>query len=341
VSAPFLSIVVPIHNESASIPELFAELAASLRASGRSYEVLAIDDGSADDSFERLVAIQAADSRVRVVRFRRNFGQTAAFAAGFALARGQVVVTCDGDLQNDPRDIPALVAMVEQGADIACGWRQDRKDRFFSRRVPSVMASWIISRVTGVRLHDYGCSLKAFRADVVKPLKLYGGMHRLLPAIASARGATIVERIVNHRRRRFGRSKYGLGRIVPVVLDLLTVKFFLNHAGRPIRAFGALGLASGAIGLGVLGWLAWLAAVDGQPIGDRAAFVVGVMLVLAGVQLVAVGMVAEMLTRTYYESQDKPTYAIREIKEDLSSLDSRENSAERPLGAAQQVRHGA
>ena len=319
MTAPILSIVVPIHNESASIPELFVELASALEAWGRPYEVLAIDDGSTDDSFERLVAIQAADSRVRVVRFRRNFGQTAAFAAGFALARGQVVVTCDGDLQNDPGDIPALVAMVEQGADIACGWRQDRKDRFLSRRVPSMMASWIISRVTGVKLHDYGCSLKAFRADIVKPLKLYDGMHRLLPAIASQRGATIVERIVNHRPRRFGRSKYGLGRIVPVVLDLLTVKFFLNHAGRPIRLFGALGLTSGAIGLVVLAWLAWLAAVGGRTVGHRGALLVGVLLVLAGVHFVAVGLLAEMQARTYFESQDKPTYVIRDIREHLSS----------------------
>ena len=317
MSTPFLSIVVPIHNESASIPELFVELAASLRAWGRPYEVLAIDDGSTDDSFERLLAIQAAESRVRVVRFRRNFGQTAAFAAGFALARGQIVVTCDGDLQNDPHDIPALVAMVEQGADIACGWRQERKDRFFSRRVPSRVASWIISRVTGVKLHDYGCSLKAFRADVVKPLKLYGGMHRLLPAIASERGASIVERVVNHRRRRFGRSKYGLGRIFPVILDLITVKFFLNHAGRPIRVFGALGLASGAVGVLMLGRLAWLAAFYGDPVGNRAALLVGVLLLLAGVQFVAVGLLAEMQARTYYESQDKPTYVIREIRENL------------------------
>ena len=317
MSTPFLSIVVPIHNESASIPELFVELAASLRAWGRPYEVLAIDDGSTDDSFERLLGIQAAESRVRVVRFRRNFGQTAAFAAGFALARGQIVVTCDGDLQNDPHDIPALVAMVEQGADIACGWRQERKDRFFSRRVPSRVASWLISRVTGVKLHDYGCSLKAFRADVVKPLKLYGGMHRLLPAIASERGASIVERVVNHRRRRFGRSKYGLGRIFPVILDLITVKFFLNHAGRPIRVFGALGLASGAVGVLMLGRLAWLAAFYGDPVGNRAALLVGVLLLLAGVQFVAVGLLAEMQARTYYESQDKPTYVIREIRENL------------------------
>jgi glycosyltransferase involved in cell wall biosynthesis len=318
VNAPFLSIIVPIHNESASIPELFLELAAALRVWGRPYEVLAIDDGSTDDSFERLVAVQQAESRVRVVRFRRNFGQTAAFAAGFALARGQVVVTCDGDLQNDPHDIPTLVAMVEQGADIACGWRQDRKDRFFSRRIPSMAASWIISRVTGVQLHDYGCSLKAFRAEVVKPLRLYGGMHRLLPAIASENGAAIVERVVNHRRRRFGRSKYGLARIFPVVLDLITVKYFLKHPGRPIRMFGAIGLASGSLGLLMLGWLGWLAAVNGQSVGHRGALLVGVMLVLAGVQFVMMGLLAETQARTYYESQDKPTYVIREIREDLS-----------------------
>jgi glycosyltransferase involved in cell wall biosynthesis len=318
VSAPFLSIVVPIHNESASIPELFAELAASQQASARPYEVLAIDDGSSDDSFEKLVAIQAADPRVRVVRFRRNFGQTAAFAAGFALARGQVVVTCDGDLQNDPRDIPALVAIVEQGADIACGWRQDRHDRFLSRRLPSMIASWIISRVMGVKLHDYGCSLKAFRADVVKPLKLYDGMHRLLPAIASERGAIIVERVVAHRPRRFGRSKYGLGRIVPVVIDLFTVKFFLGHSARPIRVFGTLGLASGAIGLCLLGWLAWFACATGQPVGDRGVLVVGVAFLLAAVQFLTVGMLAELQARTYYQSPDRPTYVVREIREDLS-----------------------
>lgn len=318
MTPPFLSIVVPIHNESASIPVLFAELAAALGPWGRSYEVLAVDDGSSDGSFDRLTAIQATDARVRVVRFRRNFGQTAAFAAGFALARGEVVVTCDGDLQNDPRDIPALVALVEQGADIACGWRHDRKDRFLSRRVPSMMASWIISRATGVKLHDYGCSLKAFRADVARSMRLYGGMHRLLPAIASERGATIVEQVVHHRPRRFGRSKYGLGRIVPVVLDLITVKFFLSHAGRPIRLFGALGLASGALGLALLARLTWLRFAAGQAVGHRPSLLIGVLLVLAGVQLVAAGLLAELQARTYYESQDKPIYAIREIRETLS-----------------------
>jgi glycosyltransferase involved in cell wall biosynthesis len=317
VNAPFLSIVVPIHNESASIPELFGEIAESLRSWGRSYEILAVDDGSTDDSFELMARIQAADSRVRVVRFRRNFGQTAAFAAGFALARGEVVVTCDGDLQNDPHDIPALVALVEQGADIACGWRQDRKDRMLSRRVPSMAASWIISRMTGVTLHDFGCSLKAFRVDVVKAMRLYGGMHRLLPALASERGATIVEQVVNHRPRRFGHSKYGLGRIVPVVLDLITIKFFLNHAGRPIRVFGTIGLASAALGAMLLGWSGWQAIAVGGGAGG-AALVTGAVLVIGGAQFMGLGLLGEMQTRTYHEAQQKPIYAIREIRETLT-----------------------
>jgi len=206
VTSPHLSVVIPIRNESASIPELYSQLTATLERWGRPYEILAIDDGSTDDSFERLAALQAADARVRVIRFRRNFGQTAAFAAGFAHARGALIVTSDGDLQNDPADIPALVALVERDADIAAGWRKDRKDPFLTRRLPSMIANWLISHITGVKLHDYGCSLKVFRAEVVKPLRLYGEMHRFLPAIASEVGVKIVEQVVNHRPRSFGKS---------------------------------------------------------------------------------------------------------------------------------------
>ena len=220
---------------------------------GRPYEMLFVDDGSTDDSFERLAAIQAGDPRVRVIRFRRNFGQTAAFAAGFAHARGRLIVTSDGDLQNDPRDIPALVALVEQGADIAGGWRKDRKDPFLTRRLPSMIANWLISRATGVKLHDYGCSLKVFRAEVVKPLRLYGEMHRFLPAIASELGVKIVEQVVNHRPRQHGRSKYGLGRTIRVVLDLLTVKFLLSYATRPLQIFGLLGIIMGGLGAVIIG----------------------------------------------------------------------------------------
>ncbi len=315
VISPYLSVVIPIRNESASIPELCRQLTSTLERWGRPYEVLFVDDGSTDDSFERLAAIQAADARVRVIRFRRNFGQTAAFAAGFAHARGTLIVTSDGDLQNDPADIPALVSLVEQGADIAAGWRKDRKDPFLTRRLPSMIANWIISRATGVKLHDYGCSLKVFRAEVVKPLRLYGEMHRFLPAIASELGVKIVEQVVNHRPRQYGRSKYGLGRTVRVVLDLMTVKFLLSYATRPLQIFGLLGIIMGGLGAVIIGWLSYLRLFAYQSIANRPLLLFGILLVFTGVQLITLGLLAEMQVRTYHESQGKPIYVIREIRE--------------------------
>src|SRR5438876_1381522 len=239
--SPEISVVVPMRNESPNVADLYRELTSTLEASARSYEILAIDDGSTDDTFDLLARLQAKDARLRVIRFRRNFGQTAAFAAGFAHARGRYIVTSDGDLQNDPRDIPALVRDLEAGADIVCGWRKDRKDAWLSRRLPSTIANGLISLVTGVPLHDYGCSLKAFRAEIVRGMKLYGEMHRFLPAIASEQTSRISERVVNHRPRKHGRSKYGIGRSVRVVLDLLTVKFLLSYATRPLHIFGLVG----------------------------------------------------------------------------------------------------
>ena len=315
VSTPYLSVVIPIKNESASIPELYRQFTETLERWGRPFEMLLVDDGSTDDSFERLAAIQARDARVRVIRFRRNFGQTAAFAAGFAHARGALIATSDGDLQNDPADIPALVALVEQGADIAAGWRKDRKDPFLSRRLPSMTANWLISRITGVRLHDYGCSLKVFRAEVVKPLRLYGEMHRFLPAIASEQGVTIVEHVVNHRARQHGTSKYGIGRTVRVVLDLMTVKFLLSYATRPLQIFGLLGIIMGGVGGIITGWLAYLRLFGYQSIANRPLLLFGILLVFTGVQLITLGLLAEMQVRTYHESQGKPTYVIREIRE--------------------------
>jgi glycosyltransferase involved in cell wall biosynthesis len=312
---PELSIVIPIRNESDNIPTLYQQLTASLERFGRSYELLLIEDGSTDDSFDRLAAIQAADPRVRVVRFRRNFGQTAAFAAGFSMARGRYIVTSDGDLQNDPADIPAMVARLEQGFDIVCGWRKDRKDPFVSRRVPSILANRLISLATGVALHDYGCSLKVFRSEVVKPLKLYGEMHRFLPAIASEMGVRIDEVVVNHRPRVHGRSKYGISRTIRVVLDLLTVKFLLSYSTRPLQIFGLVGGAMGLIGLGVTGYLAFQRLVGYQSIGNRPLLLFGILLIFTGVQLVTLGLLAELMARTYHESQDKATYAIREIRE--------------------------
>jgi glycosyltransferase involved in cell wall biosynthesis len=312
---PELSIVIPVHNESPNIKPLYEELTETLSRYGRAYELIIVDDGSTDDSFERLAALQANDSRLRVIRFRRNFGQTAAFAAGIAYARGRLVVTSDGDLQNDPRDIPAMVALIDQGNDIVCGWRKDRKDTFITRRVPSVIANKLISWATGVSLHDYGCSLKVFRSEVIKPLRLYGEMHRFLPAIASQIGVKIAEVEVNHRARSAGVTKYGLSRTVRVVLDLATVKFLLSYSTRPLHIFGLLGLIAGGLGAAITGWLAYVRLVLHQGISDRPLLLLGVMLVFIGVQLVTFGLLAEVMTRTYYESQDKPTYVIREVRE--------------------------
>jgi glycosyltransferase involved in cell wall biosynthesis len=313
--APELSIVIPVQNESPNIKPLYEELTQVLGQYGRSYELIIVDDGSTDDTFEQLAALQARDYRLRVIRFRRNFGQTAAFAAGFAHARGRLVVTSDGDLQNDPRDIPAMVALIDQGNDIVCGWRKDRKDTFVTRRVPSMLANALISWATGVRLHDYGCSLKVFRTEVVKPLRLYGEMHRFLPAIASQIGVRIAEMVVNHRARRAGTTKYGLSRTIRVVLDLATVKFLLSYSTRPLQIFGLLGLVTGGIGTLITAYLAYVRLFTSQGIGDRPLLLLGVMLVFIGVQLLTFGLLAEVMARTYYESQDKPTYVIREVRE--------------------------
>jgi glycosyltransferase involved in cell wall biosynthesis len=310
---PDLSVVIPIYNESPNIRQLLAELTSTLEAWGRPYEIVAVDDGSRDDSHQILAELHAADPRLRVVRFRRNFGQTAAFAAGFAQARGGIIVTSDGDLQNDPRDIPAMVAELERGADIVCGWRRDRKDTFLTRRVPSMLANRLISAATGVSLHDYGCSLKAFRAEVVKPLRLYGEMHRFIPAIASELGVRIVEREVNHRPRLHGTSKYGLSRTVRVVLDLLTVKYLLDYSKRPLQIFGLVGILFGGLGAVILLYLLGVKYIGQEGIGDRPLLLLAILLAFTGVQLVTLGLLAEMQARTYHESQNKATYVIRDV----------------------------
>lgn len=310
-----LSVVIPVKNESPNLTPLYDELTAVLSAWGHAYELLFIDDGSTDDSFEVMAGLAARDPRVRAIRFRRNFGQTAAFSAGFKHARGGVIVTSDGDRQNDPHDIPMLVARLAEGFDIVCGWRRDRKDKLISRRIPSVIANRLISRATGVPLHDYGCSLKAFRAEVVKPLRLYGEMHRFIPAIASEMGVRVAEVVVNHRARTHGTSKYGISRTVRVVLDLLTVKFLLSYSTRPLQMFGLIGLTLGGLGLVITGWLAVLRLFFSQPIGDRPMLLLGILLIFIAVQFITLGLLAEVQTRTYHESQGKPTYVIREMVE--------------------------
>ena len=312
---PEISVIVPMRNESPNVRQLYSELIAALEGYGRPFEIVVIDDGSTDDTFALLTAIQKQDPRVRVIRFRRNFGQTAAFVAGFKYARGAFIVTSDGDGQNDPKDIPAMVDKARTGPDIVAGWRKDRKDPFINRRLPSMIANAIISFATGVKLHDYGCSLKVFRAEVVKSMRLYGEMHRFLPAIAAEQGVEIVEHVVNHRRRMFGKSKYGISRTLRVVLDLMTVKFLSSYSTRPLQMFGGIGLAMVTLGTMVCAWLAYVKFVHHEGIADRPLLMLGVLMILGGIQLVMTGLLGEMLSRTYHESQNKPTYVIREVVE--------------------------
>jgi glycosyltransferase involved in cell wall biosynthesis len=309
---PEISVVIPIYNEALNLDDLQRELSASLASLGRPYEILFVDDGSQDGSLEKLAAIEAGDSHVRVLRLRRNFGQTAAFSAGFDNARGDVVVTSDGDLQNDPADIPRLLAKLDEGFDMVCGWRQKRQDPL-SKRIPSFFANRLISWATGVKLHDYGCSLKAIRAEVVKGIRLYGEMHRFIPAVASWMGVSVAEIPVAHRPRTRGQSKYGIGRTVRVLLDLFTVKFLGAYGTRPSHLFGLMGLASGSAGLGILGYLAWIRLFEDTAIGGRPLLILGALLFLTGVILVSFGLIAELLVRTYHESQGKPIYFVREL----------------------------
>src|SRR3954470_21609862 len=311
---PEISVVIPMRNEAPNVAELHAELTTVLRDFGRSYEIITIDDGSTDETFAQLSALQRKDPRLRVIRFRRNFGQTAAFAAGFAYARGRYIVTSDGDLQNDPHDIPGMIEIAEQGPDIVAGWRKDRKDAFINRRLPSMIANAVISFATGVKLHDYGCSLKVFRAEVVKELKLYGEMHRFLPAIASEFGVSIGEKVVNHRAREHGKSNYGITRTFRVVLDLMTVKFLSSYSTRPLQMFGGVGLMMGAAGVLISAYVTYQRFFGFQS-ANRPLLIVGAFMALGGVMLIMNGLQAEMIARTYHESQDKPTYVIREIRE--------------------------
>jgi glycosyltransferase involved in cell wall biosynthesis len=312
---PEISVVVPMRNESPNVEQLYRDVTASLSAFGRSYELVAIDDGSRDDTFEKLAALQQRDAHVRAIRLRRNYGQTAAFSAGFAHARGRYIVTMDGDNQNDAADIPAMVMMLEQrDLDIVCGWRKDRKDPFINRRLPSMIANAIISRATGVKLHDYGCSLKVFRAEVVKQMKLYGEMHRFLPAIAAEFGVEIGEQVVNHRPRVHGKSNYGITRTFRVILDLMTVKFLSSYKTRPLQMFGLVGFLMAAVGVLMCAWVTYQ-RFFGYQSANRPLFIVGVFMILAAVNLIMSGLQAELTARTYHESQDKPTYVIREIRE--------------------------
>lgn len=309
-----LSIVIPVYNEVGSLPRLAEALRDALGELQETWEVILVDDGSTDGSFEVLKEIWASDPRYRVIRFRRNFGQTAAFAAGFEQARGRIVVTMDADLQNDPRDIPLLLkTMREERCDVVSGWRKERQDVFLTRRLPSQIANWLISRVTGVRLHDYGCSLKAYTSEVTKNVHLYGELHRFIPALASWMGVEIREVPVRHHAREHGRSKYNLWRTWRVLLDLLTVSFMLNYAAKPMRIFGKLGLMSSAVGFAIGLYLTWLKLRTGIHLERRPLLLLAILLMIIGVQFITMGLLGEMVVRTYHETQNKPIYVIREV----------------------------
>ena len=310
--APELSVVVPIYDEEDSIPSLYERLTGVLSTMGMRYEIIAVDDGSHDRSFALLRDLARADQRLRVVRFRRNFGQTAAFTAGFERARGDVVVTIDADLQNDPADIPRLMQKIAEGYDVVSGWRAHRQDAFWNRRLPSIIANRLISLVTGLRLHDYGCSLKAYRREVVQDIQLYGELHRFIPAIASWQGVHVAELPVNHEPRRFGSSKYGIGRTLRVMLDLMTVRFLLSYATRPMQIFGLVGLVLAAIGAVILGYLGFVRLVIGDPIATRPLTLLGVLLMVLGIQLISIGLLGEMIVRSRNSDQPNALYRVRE-----------------------------
>ena len=307
-----LSVVIPLFNEHDNIEPLHAETRAALEKLGLGYEIIYVDDGSTDGSGEVLKRIHAADDCVRVVRFSKNFGQTAALAAGLERSRGDIVVTMDGDRQYDPEDIALVVNKLKEGYGLVSGWRKDRKDAFLLRRLPSIIANWIIRRTTSVAVHDYGCMLKAYRGEVARGLRLYGEMHRFIPAIAGDLGATIAEVEVTHLPRRAGVSKYGISRTVRVLLDLVTVKFLSVFATRPLHVFGLLGMALGGPGSLLLLWLGVERIFFGIELGGRPILLLAILLVVTGVQFVTMGLLAEMLARTYHESQDKPIYVVAE-----------------------------
>jgi glycosyltransferase involved in cell wall biosynthesis len=312
-----LSVVIPLFNEEESVEPLYARLQEALESLERNYEIIVVDDGSTDRSFDLLKGLHAQDKRLKVIRFRRNFGQTAAFAAGFEHAQGQVVITMDADLQNDPADIPRLLEKLEEGYDVVSGWRVERwKSAWLTRRLPSVVANRLISETTGVYLHDYGCSLKAYRSEVVKNINLYGELHRFIPAMASWMGVSVTEIPVHYQPRQFGRSKYGLSRTIKVILDLLTVRFLLSYATRPIHIFGSLGLAMSGLG-GILGlYLSVVKLALGQDIGSRPLLLLAILLMVLGLQMITMGLLGELVVRTYHESQGKRIYVVREILEE-------------------------
>ena len=310
-----LSIVIPVFNEEENIGPLVSEIDQVLAPSQDSYEIVVVDDGSRDGTIAALRVLVQRSERVKIVRLKRNFGQTAALAAGLDHAEGDIVVLMDGDAQNDPADIPELLRKIADGNDLVAGWRYNRKDPLLSRRVPSMIANQLISWTTQVKLHDYGCTLKAMRKELAKSLRLYGEMHRFIPAIADERGARIVEVKVNHRPRLRGASKYGITRTLRVVLDLMTVKFLVSYSTRPAHVFGPIGMLCGLTGFALALYLTAQKFIYDLNIGGRPLLLLSILLIFIGIQFVSMGLLGEMLARTYHESQNRPVYVVGEIWE--------------------------
>lgn len=310
---PDISIVIPVYNEEESLDYLYDNLMAVLENMDGSYEVILIDDGSRDKSYEKMKSIHAKNPNFKIIRFRRNFGQTAAMRAGFEYSHGAIIITLDSDLQNDPGDIPNMLAKMQEGYDIVSGWRKNRKDKLFSRRMPSVIANRLISRLFGVSLHDYGCTLKAYRKEVLENVELYGEMHRYIPAVASWMGISVAEIEVNHHPRKFGKAKYGISRTFRVILDLITIKFLLTYSKKPMQIFGLTGVIATVIGTGVTIWLIVERLFFEQPLATRPLFTLSISVIFVGIQLITMGLLGEIIMRTYHESTGKQTYIIKEI----------------------------
>ena len=318
--SPEVSVVVPLLNEQDNIGPLYEQIKKSL-ADQYDYEIIFVDDGSSDDSFAILAGLQKTDTGVKVICFRKNFGQTAALSAAFNHAKGKVIVAIDADLQNDPADIPKMIDRLNEGIDVVSGWRKKRHDNAITRRLPSVIANWLIAKITGVKLHDFGCTLKAYRREVLAETKLYGEMHRFIPALASWSGARICEIVVNHRPRTAGVAKYGLARTFKVVLDLITIKFLGSFSTKPIYIFGGLGLATtlGAFVSGLAVLYQKFFAAKPMAMNRNPLLVLTAMLITATIQFILMGLIAELLVRTYHESQNRPTYVIKDILESPDS----------------------
>src|ERR1700726_2197912 len=329
------SIVVPFFNEQENVPPLYMKLTEVMDSIGEPYELVFVDDGSRDNTFKVLSEIYEHDRRVNLVRLRRNFGQTAGLKAGFDFARGEIIISMDGDLQHDPEEIPRFLEKIEEGYDLVSGWRHERKDHWLMRQIPSRAANWMMARLSGIDLHDFGTTFKAYRREIIQEIQLYGELHRFIPALASSTGARITEVPITDGERKSGKSNYGIGRTIRVFLDLMIVKFLLDYSTRPLQFFGLLGVAGTGFGVALAAYLAVEKFVRGVDVMAEHGplMLLSVAVLLSGVQFVSMGLLGELIARTYYESQNKPVYALREVKSHRKDVSDTEQT--RPSGSSE------